>query len=282
MEIGVSLSPTRSGFGPLLFAGDLDEGLRAASRLGYDGVELSLLDSAQVDRAGLRRKLGELNLKAFAIATGQTWVTDGCSLYHADAGRRRKAVERMKAHLDLAADLGCMVIAGGIRGRIEAADGEGGRVQSEAGEAALAECAEHASRRGVTLLLEPINRYETNVVNTLESGLQLIGRLGVPGLKLLPDTFHMNIEEASIPASLRQAGPAVGYVHFADSNRLAPGWGHLDFAGVLSTLQAVGYRGPLGIEVLPGPDDLATARQAVQHVRSLLEKTVQIPGEERR
>ncbi len=272
MEIGVSLSPTRSGFGPLLFAGDLDEGLRTASRLGYDGVELSLLDSARIDRAALRRDLRDLNLKVYAIATGQTWVTDRCSLYSAEAARRQKAVDRMMAHIDLAGELGCMVIAGGIRGKVDAVDEEGGRVQSEAGMAALARCAQHAARSGVTLLLEPINRYETNVVNTLEEGLRLIDRLGSPALKLLPDTFHMNIEEVSISGSLRDAGATIGYIHFADSNRLAPGWGHIDFAGVLAALSAIGYRGPIGIEVLPRPDDLATATQALRHVRSLLER----------
>jgi sugar phosphate isomerase/epimerase len=269
MEIGVSLSPTRSRFAPILFAGDLDEGLAAASRLGYDGIELSLLDSSRVDRASLIAKLRDLNLRVFTIATGQTYITDGCSLYHADAGKRQKAVDRVRGHIDFAAELKCAVIVGGIRGRIEASDGKTSAILAEKGRAAIASCVEHARRCGITVLLEPINRYESNAVNTLEEGLRMIEALGGKGVKLLPDTFHMNIEEASLAKSIAQAGSAVGYIHFADSNRLAPGWGHIDFGEVLAALQRIGYQGPVGIEVLPLPDDRASAEQAIRYVRML-------------
>ena len=121
------------------------------------------------------------------------------------------------------------------------------------------------------MLLEPINRYETNVINTVEQGLEFIERTGLGSLKLLPDTFHMNIEERSLENSIRMAGDKLGSLHLADSNRWAPGMGHLDFKGVLSALQEIGYQGPLGVEVLPEPDDLTAARQAITHMRHLME-----------
>ena len=83
---------------------------------------------------------------------------------------------------------------------------------------------EHASQYGVPLLYEPLNRYETNVVNTVESGLKLIKSLSSPNVKLLCDLFHMNIEEVDIAAALRVGGAAVGHLHFVDSNRRPAGW----------------------------------------------------------
>jgi sugar phosphate isomerase/epimerase len=81
--------------------------------------------------------------------------------------------------------------------------------------------------------------------------------------------FHMNIEEASIEESLRRAAPALRHVHVADSNRRAPGWGHLDFRHILETLQEVGYQGYLSAETLPHPDPEGAARQTVDYLRSL-------------
>jgi sugar phosphate isomerase/epimerase len=270
MEIGVSLSPSSTAFGPLLFSGDLEKGLVTASQLGYDGVELSLLDSSQLDHASIRRRLQELNLKAYAIATGQTFVTDGCSLYGSDAAKRQKAVERIMGHVDFAVELKCMVIIGGIRGAVEAAEPTQWSALAEKGAMAVRTCVEYAERAGVVLLLEPINRYETNVVNTLEQGMELIDQIGTSNLKLLPDTFHMNIEEPSIRQSIVKAASTIGYVHFADSNRWAPGWGHIDFPSVVSALREVGYTGAIDMEVLPKPDDHAAAAQAIRHVRQLV------------
>ncbi len=272
MEIGVSLSPTKSGFAPILFPGALDMGLQAAHDLGYDGVELSLLDSTRIDRSVLKAKLAELQLKVFAIATGQSYITDGLFFYSPDPSKRQKVADRVRHHIDLAAELKSRVIIGGIRGKLDSPGEEGKLNLSQEGEKAIASCADHAQACGVILLLEPINRYETNVVNTLEEGLRMMEQLGHSCLKLLPDTFHMNIEEGSIPSSIAQAGKAIGYVHFADSNRLAPGWGHLDFAGILEALHQIQYHGPIGIEVLPKPNDRATAEQAIRYVRMLVDQ----------
>jgi sugar phosphate isomerase/epimerase len=271
MEIGVSLSPSRTTFAPLLFSGDLEKGLITASQLGYDGVELSLLDSSKLNHTSIKRRLQELSLKAFAIATGQTFVTDHCSLYSSDAAKRRKAVERIMGHIDFAVELKCMVIIGGIRGSVEAAQPSEWRTLYEKGFAAIRTCAEYAEHAGIVLLIEPINRYETNVVNTLEQGIDLIDQIGTSNLKLLPDTFHMNMEEPSIRQSIIKAASAIGYVHFADSNRWAPGWGHINFSSVVSALRESSYAGPVDMEVLAKPDDYAAAEQAIRHVRPLVE-----------
>ena len=109
-DIGISLSPTKTKFGPLLFSGNLDKGLKVASDLGYQGVELSMLDSNKIDEKWLLNKLKELNLKVYALATGQSYYTDGYSLFNNEEKYRLKTVERLKGHIDLAYKLGAMVI----------------------------------------------------------------------------------------------------------------------------------------------------------------------------
>jgi sugar phosphate isomerase/epimerase len=269
-QIGLSLSPHKSKFGPILFAGNLEGGLEHAHQLGYDGVEISLLDSRLIDKQSLVRKLKDLNLQVFAIATGQTYYTDGYALYHSDPEKRRMAVQRIKGHIDLAADLEAKVILGGIRGTIDKSESKSSETVIQAGYAAIEQCVKYAESQEIVLLLEPVNRYETAVINTVEEGLKLIEQIGSRNLKILPDTFHMNIEEPSITGSIFHARSWLGYIHFADSNRWAPGLGHVDFSSIMSMLRKVDYEGPIGVEILPKPDDLTAAIKAIQFLRSLI------------
>ncbi|MHB1252682.1 MAG: TIM barrel protein [Candidatus Humimicrobiaceae bacterium] len=267
-DIAISLSPTKTKFGPLLFSGNLDEGLKTAKDLGYKGVELSLLDSKNIDQQWLLTKLEELNLEVFAIATGQSYINDGYSLFSIEESNRLNAAERLKGHIDIASKLSAMVIIGGIRGKLSESEKNRGSEEAK-GKLAIAECLKFARKKNVVLLIEPINRYETNLINVLEEGIKLIEELGMDNLKLLPDTFHMNIEEKSIEESLIKAKDYIGYIHFADSNRRAPGSGHIDFESILSILVKINYRNAIGVEILPEPDDYLSAKQAIYYLRFL-------------
>ncbi len=122
---------------------------------------------------------------------------------------------------------------------------------------------------GVRLALEPINRYETTLINTVDEGLDLIDRVGADNFGLLLDTFHMNIEEPSIEESIRRAGDRVFHFHVADSNRWYPGAGHLNFRSILSALAEIGYEGFVSGEFLPRPDAETAAREAIVFLRGL-------------
>jgi 5-keto-L-gluconate epimerase len=117
--------------------------------------------------------------------------------------------------------------------------------------------------------LEPINRYETTLINSVGQGLELVEAVGAANMGLLADTFHMNIEEPSIEGSIRQAGDRIFHFHVADSNRWHPGAGHLDFASILDTLYATGYAGFVCGEFLPIPDAETAARRGIAHLKSL-------------
>lgn len=263
----ISLSPAKSGFGPLLFSGNLGLGLQKAGELGYDGVELSLRDSKEIDLWWLQAQLNRFNLRVYGIATGQTYYNDGCGLFSSERRKRKQAIQRMKGHIDLAAKLEAMVIIGGIRGRLE--DDSDHARQLIAGKEAIYEVGLYGREKGVTLLLEPINHFETNVINTLAQGVELIEELALSNLKLLADTYHMNLEEVSCEKALKDSSKYLAYIHFADSNRLAPGWGHTDFQSIFRTLMEIGFGGPIGIEVLPQPDDLMAARQGIEFLNNL-------------
>jgi sugar phosphate isomerase/epimerase len=267
-DLGVSISPNKTKFAPLLFSGDLSKGMQSAKNLGYRGVELSLLDSHEIDQDHVLKNVQDLGLKVYAIATGQTYYTDGFSLYDRTEIKRQRTIDRLKGHIDFASRLDSAVIIGGIRGKIDA-QGQAIDELKEKGALALKTCVRYAEEKGILLLLEPINRYETNLVNTLAEGSEVIKEIGSAHLKLLPDTFHMNIEERSFEESLAGAGSDIGYVHFADSNRQAPGRGHIDFTQIVSALERMHYSGPVGIEVLPEPDDYSAAEQAIRYLNSM-------------
>ena len=113
------------------------------------------------------------------------------------------------------------------------------------------------------VLYEFLNRYETNLLNNVEQALGFLRTLRTQNIKLLCDLFHMNIEEPNIAASIKLAGNKVGHVHFADTNRHAMGWGHLDVAPIADALDAINYHGFVSAEALPLPDGEAAARQTI-------------------
>ncbi len=113
---------------------------------------------------------------------------------------------------------------------------------------ALGTLGEHAARLGVEIWLEPLNRYEDHMVNTLAQGADLCRAVGLPSVRLMADLFHMNIEEDDMAASLRGAGTLVAHVHLADSSRHEPGTGHTDFASALAALDVIGFDGWAVIE----------------------------------
>jgi sugar phosphate isomerase/epimerase len=120
------------------------------------------------------------------------------------------------------------------------------------------------------LLFEPLNRYETNLVNTLAAGADLLESLRSNNVRLLADLFHMNIEEIDIAQALRTADHWLGHVHFVDSNRRPAGCGHLDYAPIAAALRDIRYDGYASAEVLPWPDSRAAAEQTIAAYRKWL------------
>ncbi len=264
----LSWQPTR--FEAAATIQDLESTLEQLRALGYAGVELAVRDPAMVPAPRLRALLERYGLRVPAIGTGQAWVEEGLSLTHPDVAVRRAALARLEAHLELAAEWGSLVIIGLIRGRLMAGVDRARALEwlSEA----VAHLADRAAAYPVRLVLEPLNRYETDLLNTVEEALSLIERVGQPHVGVLLDTFHANIEEASLDRAIARAGERLFHVHIADSNRWAPGWGHLDFEPVLKALREAGYRGWLSAEVLPQPSREEAMVQVARWARVALNR----------
>jgi sugar phosphate isomerase/epimerase len=265
-----ALCPAAGPFAPLLFAGRLEEGIAALSTLGYDACELSLRDPGEVDHVWLVEALAAGGLAVSNVATGRAHYEDGLSLASPDRAVRRASVERLAEQSKLAARLGSALTIGGIRGVLP--KDETAPLRRADAAAAFGEAAAYADSLGVQVLLEPINRYETNYLNTAGEALEFLEAARAPQTKLLLDTFHMNIEEASVTEAFRLAGARMGYVHFVDSNRRAPGCGHTDFDAVLRALEDTGYDGYLGMEILPWPDDASAARLGLENTRAIVNR----------
>jgi len=267
MKLSIVLSTQPAQFQAATFKGDLVTNLRRIAALGYDGVELAIRAPKLVDLDELERLTRACRLSVPAIGTGQAWGEEGLSFTDPDPSVRRAAIERIKSHVPVASRFGAVIIVGLIRGILKSGV-EQAQAMDWLGEA-LRECSEAARPHGIRLALEPINRYETTLINTTAQGLELIESVGADNFGLLLDTFHMNIEEPSIEASIRACGKSIFHFHVADSNRWYPGAGHLDFKSILKTLFATGYSGWVSGEFLPKPDPLIAVERNIAELRQL-------------
>ena len=259
-SIVVSTQPTK--FSALAFKEDLDKNIKKVADLGFDGVELAVRDPKYLDVEKIVQLVKKSNLEVPAIGTGQAWGDEGLSFSDPNEVVRKIAVERIINQIKFASHFNAQVIIGLIRGIVK--EGVTRKQAEEWTIASLRECTEFAQEKNIKLTLEPVNRYESNFINTLQDGVEFIDKVAVSSVGLLADTFHMNIEEASIYDSIIQAKDYISHVHFADSNRWAPGYGHLDFQKVLETLKEINYQGYVSAEILPMPDQEAAAEKTIE------------------
>lgn len=267
MNLSIVLSTQPAQFQAATFKGDLEANLARIAALGYDGVELAIRDPALVDMPALQALVERCGLRVPAIGTGQAWGEEGLSFTDPDPDVRRRAVERVCSHVPGAATFDALIIIGLLRGVVRPGV-EPARAREWLAQALHACCAA-AAERGVRIALEPINRYETTLINTAADGLALIEQVGARNFGLLLDTFHMNIEEPNIEASVAACGERLFHFHVADSNRWPPGGGHLDFASILAALCRIPYRGWISGEFLPMPDAAAAARAGIAYLKQL-------------
>mgnify|MGYP001035793011 FL=1 len=267
MKLSIVLSTHAAQFNAVAFTGDFAANVAKIAGWGYAGVELAVRDPALVDVDALEQVLSTRGLVVPAIGTGQAWGEERLSFSSLDPAVRRSAIERIKAHILLARRLKALVIIGLIRGITPT-----GQTHAQSLDylvEALSECTAEAALSGVRLALEPINRYETDLIHNVNEGLALLKQVGADNLGLLLDTFHMNIEEPVIEDSIRRCGEHIFHFHVADSNRWYPGAGHLDFKSILSTLNATGYPGWVSGEYMPLPDGDTAAKNGLAALRAV-------------
>ena len=226
--VTISLVPEARG-GPFVFWDDLPP---AAARRKRTGLRRRRGVSRRTGRGRpgrARRCSSDNGLTLAAVGTGAGWVRHRLHAVPARTRQSRtKASDFIRSIIDLAGPLGAPAIIGSMQGTQRRWRRSAARRVGYLAEA-LNALGEHARQYGVPLLFEPLNRYETNLVNTLDDGVACCGSLTTDNVRLLADLFHMNIEEADMPAAIRAGAGAIGHVHFVDSNRRPAGLGHTRF-----------------------------------------------------
>lgn len=253
--------------GPFVFHDDVAAACARSAALGFDAVELFAPSAAAIRELPLPQLLQQHQLQLAAMGTGAGMVVHKLHLCDADAQRRKEACEFIRDIIDAGAEFGAPAIIGSMQGRWDETTDKPTAVARLRD--ALDDLGQHAAKRGVTLLYEPLNRYETNLAVTMEQGAELLEPLSTTNVRLLADLFHMNIEEADIAEALRTSGELIGHVHFVDSNRQAAGRAHLDFVPIAAALAEIAYTGYASAEAFPVPDADIAAQQTIETFRRL-------------
>ena len=232
------------------------EKLRNLERYGFEGVELN--GGRLNDPAGLAERKAALRDSPVRASS----ICGGCpaELVHADPARRRACADALRQHLDYAAELGAVgpITVPIFNNNDRLPDQSPWKTRAEAERelllAMLRTLSPHAEQRGVAILLEPLNRYESNSLPQQKDGAEIVRTLNSRGVRLMSDVFHMHIEETNSPAALREVGDCIGHVHLADNTRKEPGSGDIDFRAILAALKEAGFTGYMAFECgLSGP-----------------------------
>lgn len=238
----------------------LEVTFRRLKKYNYDGVELK----GEPDFYRIK-EVSELcqkyNLTVLSIAGIYPWPTRERDIASADGEVRKRAIDYLRSCVDLAVGVNSplVVVVPSSVGRTSPVDDSGNekkwiKERDRAWKRAVLtvrEAAKYAGDKGIFLAIEPINRYETFLVNTADDGLKFVEEVGSPAVKIHLDTFHMNIEESEPADAIRRCGELLINLHISDSNRRAVGDGHFDFRAMMRALKDINYQQALALEPVP-------------------------------
>jgi len=220
---------------------------RQFRRWGFDTVEIPIEDPSHIDPAKVRAAADKAG-----IAIGSVCACMGPGRdFRGTAEEQATAMTYCKALIDQAVVLGCPSLIGPVYSVVGKADAVEPAQQKQEWALVvknLKELAAYARAKGVTICIEPLNRFETDFLNTCDQGLRLVRAVKSPAVKLHLDTFHMNIEEKDQAAAIRKAGRLLGHFHACGSDRGTPGSDHIAWPAIVKALKAVGYKGDVVIE----------------------------------
>jgi sugar phosphate isomerase/epimerase len=238
----------------LVYHGEpIAQSFERVARYGYDAIELvgepANHDVAEVRALSLKHRIKVSSLCSIFFGPERDLVA-------AEAENREKAKKYVRDLVDFAAAIDCPMVI--IR---PAPFGKISPTSDDASEWAWAvegirQSADYGAQKNIKFCIEAWNRYETYFGNTIVQVLKLRNAVDRPNVGVMGDSFHMAIEERSVPEAYRIAGKHLFHVHFADSNRAAPGAGHTDFGPILRTLREIGYDGYIAFELLPAAADV--------------------------
>lgn len=270
MKIAVTVAGSEAKESAFVVWRGFKESIKRASECGYDGVELALKDASEIDEGRLKQWLELYGMEVSCISTGQVFADRGMYFTHQDPVIHRETVGVFAGLIKLASVFGGKVNIGRARGFIP--EGSSRQMTEKRFIETMREICDIAGQYNVEMILEPVNRYEINFINSVDEGAAILEQVGRTNCGLQPDVFHMNIEDDDIGKSLMRNKKWIRYVHLADSNRYAPGMGHIDFQGVFDALRMADYDGWVSVEILPGEDPDKMAKTSIQYLKPLIQQ----------
>lgn len=227
--------------------------------LSFDVMEICVEDPTRVSAPTIREAAEEAGI---GLSVCGAFGPDR-DVSHEDSERRQSGIDYLKFCVDLAAEIGSPNVVGPMysaTGKTRLLSESEREQQRGRAARSLRDAGFYAGERDVCLAIEPLNRFETDFINVVEQGLDLCERIGLENVGLLLDTFHMNIEEKSIPDAVRAAGSRLFHFHACENDRGAPGSGHVEWDEVFSALGDVGFDGLVVIESFtPEIEEIARA-----------------------
>ena len=214
---------------------------------GFQSVEIPVEDPSHMDPAYVKKELDKHGLVCGSVCACMGPDRD----LRGTPEQQETGVQYLLKLVDYAAELGSSTVVGPVYsavGRADAVPEKEYRKQWRTVVKNLKTVCRHAAKKGIIISLEPLNRYETDFINTVDQGLEMIRDVGSPALKLLLDTFHMNMEEKKQAKAIRKAGKAIGHFHACGCDRGTPGNDHIDWPAIAAALKAVKYDGDVVIE----------------------------------
>ena len=239
---------------------DADLGLFGKVKsFGYEQVEVCIEDPGRLTASAVAKAAAEEGLSVLVCGA----FGPDRDISHEDEQRRRGGTGYLRNCVDFAAAVGSSLVSGPMyapTGQTRLLDAGARAAQWARATESLAQVAEHARAANVRLAVEPLNRFETDLVNTVEQGVRLCADVGADNVGLLLDTFHMNIEEKSLPAAITTAGPRVFHFQASENDRGTPGSGHIAWEEVVAALRGIDYAGSVVVEsFLPTVQEIARA-----------------------
>jgi len=229
------------------FTNDSTKLFKQFKRWGFDTVEIPVEDLSHIDPVHVRRELDKNGLACGSVCACMGPDRD----LRGTPEQQKTGLDYMLKLIDQAVELNCPSLIGPVYsavGRADAVPPDEYKQQWKAVVNNLRTLCDYAEKKGRQVCLEPLNRFETDFINTCDQALQMIKDVGSPALKLHLDTFHMNIEEKCQADAIRKAGKRLGHFHACGSDRGTPGNDHIDWKSVASALKAIKYDGDVVIE----------------------------------
>ncbi|MDB6031045.1 MAG: Xylose isomerase domain protein barrel [Verrucomicrobiales bacterium] len=214
---------------------------------GFDTVEIPIEDPSHIDPAHVKKELDKNGLACGSVCACMGPDRD----LRGTAEQQKTGLEYMMKLIDQMVVLGCPSLIGPVYsavGRADAVPADEYKQQWKAVVNNLRKLCDYAEEKGRQVCLEPLNRFETDFINTVDQALKMVKDVGSPVLKLHLDTFHMNIEEKNQAAAIKKAGKLLGHFHACGSDRGTPGSDHIDWKQIAAALKSVKYKGDVVIE----------------------------------